>query len=163
MFCKVLFCVMITDFGSQKLRTRMLCAYARVCKLGWSEKHKSWKMQQVKADSEPCHSTDFRTIFGIMIEVCRHWEIIIRTLHFICYTQNVLRSLLGEPSSKVYCWSSAVTVIRGVSLSSSSSYVLAFKISVQCSNSFYKALAIQHNMLCAFSATRFYMQLGLAG
>ena len=35
--------------------------------LGWSEKHKSWKMQQVKADSEPRHSTDFRTIFGIMI------------------------------------------------------------------------------------------------
>ena len=37
------------------------------CTLGWSEKHKSWKMQQVKADSEPRHSTDFRTIFGIMI------------------------------------------------------------------------------------------------
>ena len=36
--------------------------------VGWSEKHKSWKMQQFKADSEPCHSTDFRTIFGIMIE-----------------------------------------------------------------------------------------------
>ena len=35
--------------------------------LGWSEKHKSWKMQQFKADSEPRHSTDFRTIFGIMI------------------------------------------------------------------------------------------------
>ena len=32
--------------------------------LGWSEKH---KMQQFKADSEPRHSTDFRTIFGIMI------------------------------------------------------------------------------------------------
>ena len=37
------------------------------CTLGWSEKHKSWKMQQFKADSEPRHSTDFRTIFGIMI------------------------------------------------------------------------------------------------
>ena len=35
--------------------------------VGWSEKHKSWKMQQFKADSEPRHSTDFRTIFGIMI------------------------------------------------------------------------------------------------
>ena len=35
--------------------------------LGWSEKHKSWKIQQFKADSEPRHSTDFRTIFGIMI------------------------------------------------------------------------------------------------
>ena len=35
--------------------------------LGWSEKHKSWKMQKYQADSEPRHSTDFRTIFGIMI------------------------------------------------------------------------------------------------
>ena len=35
--------------------------------IGWSEKHKSWKMQQFKADSEPRHSTDFRSIFGIMI------------------------------------------------------------------------------------------------
>ena len=35
--------------------------------LGWSEKHKSWKMQKYRADSEPRHSTDFRTIFGIMI------------------------------------------------------------------------------------------------
>ena len=30
-------------------------------------KTESWKMQQVKADSEPRHSTDFRTNFGIMI------------------------------------------------------------------------------------------------
>ena len=35
--------------------------------LGWSEKHKSLKMQQYKADSELRHSTDFRTIFGILI------------------------------------------------------------------------------------------------
>ena len=34
--------------------------------LGWSEKSKSWKMQKYWADSEPRHSTDFRTIFGIM-------------------------------------------------------------------------------------------------
>ena len=94
-----------------------------------------------------------------VLEVCGHWKIIIRILHFICYSKNILRSLLGESSSKVYCWSSAVTrVIRGVSLSSSSSSVLAFKLSVQCSNSFYHALAIQHQMFYAFSATRFYMQ-----
>ena len=37
------------------------------CSLGWSEKHKSWKMQKVGVDSEPRHSTDFRTIFGIRI------------------------------------------------------------------------------------------------
>ena len=49
----------IRDGGSTALYT----AYT----LGWSEKHKSWKMQQFKADSEPRHSTDFRTIFGIMI------------------------------------------------------------------------------------------------
>ena len=35
--------------------------------LGWTEKHKSWKMQKYWADSEPRHSTDFRTIFGTMI------------------------------------------------------------------------------------------------
>ena len=35
--------------------------------LGWSEKHKNWKMQKYRADSEPRHSTDFRTIFVIMI------------------------------------------------------------------------------------------------
>ena len=35
--------------------------------VGWSEKHKSWKMQKYRADSEPRHSTDFRTIFVIMI------------------------------------------------------------------------------------------------
>ena len=35
--------------------------------LGWSEKHKSLKMQKYRADSEPRHSIDFRTIFGIMI------------------------------------------------------------------------------------------------
>ena len=39
----------------------------RLYGLGWSEKHKSWKMQNFRADSEPRHSTDFRTIFGIMI------------------------------------------------------------------------------------------------
>ena len=35
--------------------------------VGWSEKHKNWKMQKYQADSEPRHSTDFRTIFVIMI------------------------------------------------------------------------------------------------
>ena len=35
--------------------------------LGWSEKHKSGKMQKYQADSKLRHSTDFRTIFGIMI------------------------------------------------------------------------------------------------
>ena len=39
---------------------------ADTCVLGWSEKHKSWKMQQFKADSELRHSNDFRTIFGIL-------------------------------------------------------------------------------------------------
>ena len=35
--------------------------------LGWSEKHKNWKMQKYRADSEPRHSTDFRTIFRTVI------------------------------------------------------------------------------------------------
>ena len=38
-----------------------------VCTVGWSEKHKNWKMQKYRADSEPRHSTDFRPIFVIMI------------------------------------------------------------------------------------------------
>ena len=38
-----------------------------LCALGWSEKHKNWKMQKYRADSEPRHSTDFRTIFVVMI------------------------------------------------------------------------------------------------
>ena len=37
--------------------------------LGWSEKHKSWKMQNYRADSEPRHSTDFRTHFETMIRL----------------------------------------------------------------------------------------------
>ena len=37
------------------------------CVLGWSEKHKSWKMQKARADSKSRHTTDFRTVFEIMI------------------------------------------------------------------------------------------------
>ena len=36
-------------------------------RLGWSEKHKSWKMQKARADSKSRHTTDFRTVFEIMI------------------------------------------------------------------------------------------------
>ena len=35
--------------------------------VGWSEKHKSWKMQKARADSKSRHTTDFRTVFEIMI------------------------------------------------------------------------------------------------
>ena len=35
--------------------------------LGWSEKQKSWKMQKARADSKSRHTTDFRTVFEIMI------------------------------------------------------------------------------------------------
>ena len=38
-----------------------------ICNLGWSEKHKSWKMQKARADSKSRHTTDFRTVFEIMI------------------------------------------------------------------------------------------------
>ena len=37
------------------------------CALGWSEKHKSLKMQKARADSKSRHTTDFRTVFEIMI------------------------------------------------------------------------------------------------
>ena len=38
-----------------------------ICLLGRSEKHKNWKMQKVGVYCQPRHSTDFRTIFEIMI------------------------------------------------------------------------------------------------
>ena len=37
------------------------------CLIGWSEKQKSWKMQKARADSKSRHTTDFRTVFEIMI------------------------------------------------------------------------------------------------
>ena len=51
----------------KKLENFILQLDLRDFGIGWSEKHKSWKMQKYRADSEPRHSTDFRTIFGIMI------------------------------------------------------------------------------------------------
>ena len=38
--------------------------FTSCCSLGWSEKHKSWKMQKVGVDSKPRHSTDFRICFS---------------------------------------------------------------------------------------------------
>ena len=57
------------DAGGDAVKSRDLILNTLFCpcRIGWSEKHKSWKMQQFKADYEPRHSTDFRTIFGIMI------------------------------------------------------------------------------------------------
>ena len=39
-----------------------------ICGIGRSEKHKSWKCQNGRADSEPRHSIDFRTVFVIKTE-----------------------------------------------------------------------------------------------
>ena len=44
-----------------------LLPYSSTSDLGWSEKHKSWKMQKARADSKSRHTTDFRTVFEIMI------------------------------------------------------------------------------------------------
>ena len=41
--------------------------YLDTFRIGWSEKHKSWKMQKARADSKSRHTTDFRTVFEIMI------------------------------------------------------------------------------------------------
>ena len=43
--------------------------FTSCCSLGWSEKHKSWKMQKVGVDSKSRHSTDFRKFFEIMIGI----------------------------------------------------------------------------------------------
>ena len=43
--------------------------FTSCCSLGWSEKHKSWKMQKVGVDSKPRHSTNFRKFFEIMIGI----------------------------------------------------------------------------------------------
>ena len=50
------------DRNKDVANKQIICSY-----LGRSEKHKSWKMQNPGADSELRHSTDFRTVFGIMI------------------------------------------------------------------------------------------------
>ena len=52
--------------------------------LGWSEKHRTWKMQKFRADSEPRHSTDFRTIFGIMIG----WFVLLRNWANVIYRKR---------------------------------------------------------------------------
>ena len=41
--------------------------YMCACDLGRSEKYKSQNFEKVEEDSGPRHSTDFRTVFGIMI------------------------------------------------------------------------------------------------
>ena len=51
--------------------------------IGWSEKHKSWKMQKVGVESEPRHSTDFRTIFEIMIGL-----FVLRNVEQTCFTES---------------------------------------------------------------------------
>ena len=38
-----------------------------MCTVGRSEKYKSQNFEKVEEDSGPRHSTDFRTVFGIMI------------------------------------------------------------------------------------------------
>ena len=50
---------------------------ASICVIGRSEKYKSWVLQKAKEISEPRHSTDFRTVFGIMIgqlSSCEIWQ-----------------------------------------------------------------------------------------
>ena len=49
--------------GTLGKRRQSFCPYI----LGWSEKQKSWKMQKARADSKSRHTTDFRTVFEIMI------------------------------------------------------------------------------------------------
>ena len=55
----------MSQFCWDELEKTRFCAFIYI--VGWSEKHKSWKMQMLRADSEPRHSTDFKTIFRIMI------------------------------------------------------------------------------------------------
>ena len=60
------------DFASQKHTTTREHSTSIFCgqmntsnkhyTVGWSEKHKSWKMQEFNPDSEPRHSTDFREL-----------------------------------------------------------------------------------------------------
>ena len=42
--------------------------YSVQCTVGWSKKYRNSNLQNAREDSEPCHSTDFRTVFGIMFE-----------------------------------------------------------------------------------------------
>ena len=50
--------------------------FTSCCSLGWSEKHKSWKMQKVGVDSKSRHSTDLRNFFWNYdwnIRLARFW------------------------------------------------------------------------------------------
>ena len=55
--------------------------FTSCCSLGWSEKHKSWKMQKVGVDSKSRHSTDLRKFFKIMIGI-----FILRSFEQTCFT-----------------------------------------------------------------------------
>ena len=55
--------------------------FTSCCSLGWSEKHKSWKMQKVGVDSKSRHSTNLRKFFEIMIGI-----FLLRGFEQTCFT-----------------------------------------------------------------------------
>ena len=65
----LLWCLATHRLGNDPLLVKLFwvgTAIGATWEVGWSEKHKSWKRQNERADYEPRHSTDFRTILEIM-------------------------------------------------------------------------------------------------
>ena len=55
--------------------------FTSCCSLGWSEKHKSWKMQKVGVDSKSRHSTDLRKFSKLWLEYSSCAVLSKRVLH----------------------------------------------------------------------------------
>ena len=74
--------------------------------LGRSEKHKSWKCQNPRADYIPRHSPDFRTVFGIeigLLVLCENRQ--------MCFTESKGRfDTMSRPDFKLF---SAICKSRG--------------------------------------------------
>ena len=74
--------------------------------VGRSEKHKSWKCQNPRADYIPRHSPDFRTVFGIEIGLLVFCEI-----RQMCFTESKGRfDTMSRPDFKLF---SAICKSRG--------------------------------------------------
>ena len=76
------------------------------CALGRSEKHKSLKCQNLRADYIPRHSPDFRTVFGIEIGL-----LVLCEIRQMCFTESKGRfDTMSRPDFKLF---SAICKSRG--------------------------------------------------
>ena len=79
--------------------------FTSCCSLGWSEKHKSWKMQKVGVDSKPHHITDFRKKirnYDWNIRLARFWA----NVYYITFTLYYNRKMakMSPKINKIETW-----------------------------------------------------------